>query len=604
MPQCKDESIKFVEKCFAKYFAKLETISKENPPIGKNAVSHKFRDEILNIDLSSIEQDIKNINFSMETKALYGIYIEFTKAIREGFQNYDNYTAYWYRRTRIIVDNFSDMSVDGLAERIAVSFLPLLTGVALPILINTLYEATQTTFKAIQNSNLIWSGTHANGWLSYVIHDAAQTAKKRIDDNFANYDNPLVEKLYTTFSIFSEIDRKSKHHTWLAAKWQLSFEMVCHVWSLDLRKLSDTNMENEFQKFAAQNPFPAGESAFNFIVATWLAYISKLAYWSPKQIGNSLSSIGFIDTVFFEYGSHQAILTKFREEKPFIVIAFRGTEPDDYRDILTDIVVMKRKHESRNFNIHAGFFEAFKILWGTPTDYDNIKIEGNKGIINYLSKINLEKNIPIYITGHSLGGAIATLAAYEYNPTATYTFGQPRVGDKSFLEHFEANTKLSKSFYRIVNNADIVSRIPSQNMGFQHVGNLKSFNHKGELSEENITRYKPFFSGVKSFKWIFFLSVIFFVLLLPHTFMILQPILLLNQWLNQYLTWEFTQLQILGTAYVLIFMALWILKEKIFTYLSKILPLKSSSLMPGHSMIEDHGIDRYIINCQKNIRNE
>jgi hypothetical protein len=73
-------------------------------------------------------------------------------------------------------------------------------------------------------------------------------------------------------------------------------------------------------------------------------------------------------------------------------------------------------------------------------------------------------NREVIVTGHSLGGAVATLiAAYlraekNINKIMLYTFGSPRVGDRVFAEHF------SKTFsfpcFRIVNNNDIVPKIP------------------------------------------------------------------------------------------------------------------------------------------------
>jgi len=76
----------------------------------------------------------------------------------------------------------------------------------------------------------------------------------------------------------------------------------------------------------------------------------------------------------------------------------------------------------------------------------------------------------VYITGHSLGGAIATLAAadlYSVTPDLTlYTFGSPRVGDLAFATYFD---KVVPDTFRLVHNADLVPHIPQRFLGFRHV---------------------------------------------------------------------------------------------------------------------------------------
>ncbi|KXZ45674.1 hypothetical protein GPECTOR_52g71 [Gonium pectorale] len=80
----------------------------------------------------------------------------------------------------------------------------------------------------------------------------------------------------------------------------------------------------------------------------------------------------------------------------------------------------------------------------------------------------------VYVTGHSLGGALATLAAYELAerrlpadpPVVMYTYGAPRVGNKAFAEAFNA---LVPDAFRCTNDKDVVPRVPRL-MGFCHVG--------------------------------------------------------------------------------------------------------------------------------------
>lgn len=79
----------------------------------------------------------------------------------------------------------------------------------------------------------------------------------------------------------------------------------------------------------------------------------------------------------------------------------------------------------------------------------------------------------VIATGHSLGGALATLCAvdlqYNFSSTMTiesYTFGAPRVGNPGFAESF--NRRVPNS-YRIVNGMDIVPALPRPWQGYRHV---------------------------------------------------------------------------------------------------------------------------------------
>ena len=70
----------------------------------------------------------------------------------------------------------------------------------------------------------------------------------------------------------------------------------------------------------------------------------------------------------------------------------------------------------------------------------------------------------LFITGHSLGAGLATLAAADlasqgaaHSPT-TYTFGSPRVGDKQFASKYNALTAATS--FRIANTCDLVTAIP------------------------------------------------------------------------------------------------------------------------------------------------
>lgn len=90
--------------------------------------------------------------------------------------------------------------------------------------------------------------------------------------------------------------------------------------------------------------------------------------------------------------------------------------------------------------VHQGFLNAFGHI--------------RKAIADDLKQ---HKGIPVYITGHSLGGALAVLATRllaSDSQGACYTFGSPRVGNE------KVDDQIKTPIYRIVNSADGVPRVP------------------------------------------------------------------------------------------------------------------------------------------------
>ena len=127
------------------------------------------------------------------------------------------------------------------------------------------------------------------------------------------------------------------------------------------------------------------------------------------------------------------------------IVSFRGTQQT--RDWMTNLRLTKEPVDKRIQgrarlvgHVHSGFNQAFRSV------QDQIR--------GHLRDL---RDVPLYITGHSLGGALAILATW-YLPSdslaACYTFGSPRVGDHGLMNHFRT------PIYRIVNGADPVPLVP------------------------------------------------------------------------------------------------------------------------------------------------
>ncbi|PZO19387.1 MAG: hypothetical protein DCF25_08725 [Leptolyngbya foveolarum] len=174
----------------------------------------------------------------------------------------------------------------------------------------------------------------------------------------------------------------------------------------------------------------------------------------------------------------------------FMVLAFRGSQ--ELKDWLTnfttqlrDLTIRKNgvtSISSYHGRVHAGFFLAWAII--------------EQSVLAQISRWQLEAAEkggtlpPLYITGHSLGGALATIAAAALSDNGVdvagvYTFGQPRVGDRLFVR--QLNEHVNGRVFRFVNNNDIVPHVPppfsmwNPTRLYGHVGIVKYFNAKGEI---------------------------------------------------------------------------------------------------------------------------
>jgi len=85
--------------------------------------------------------------------------------------------------------------------------------------------------------------------------------------------------------------------------------------------------------------------------------------------------------------------------------------------------------------------------------------------------LSRHRNAKIQIIGHSLGGGLAVIAAWHLSQilfnVGVITFGQPRVGNARFHTMLFKNVT---SHLRVVNNNDIVPRIPPWPAGYSHGG--------------------------------------------------------------------------------------------------------------------------------------
>lgn len=215
--------------------------------------------------------------------------------------------------------------------------------------------------------------------------------------------------------------------------------------------------------------FDAPEAwAFDPIVAEdpaqqrwWLAEHALLAYERGAIVNATLSQQGFQVEIARDRASSSFAYAAIADD--YGVLAFRGTEaitPGDSwrklaavaRDWWIDARV-RRIECAHGGQVHAGFQHALDAIWPQLQPL-------------------LARAPRWWCSGHSLGGALAVLAAMRMQDSATplqgvVTYGQPRVGDV----HCAASLG-SLPLVRVVNACDAVPQLPPEALGYRHAGEL------------------------------------------------------------------------------------------------------------------------------------
>ncbi|MDR7303600.1 lipase family protein [Haloactinomyces albus] len=212
--------------------------------------------------------------------------------------------------------------------------------------------------------------------------------------------------------------------------------------------------------------------------AYWLCMASKLAYSDEPEIAAEIQEWGFDRFRFFR--SKHEMPFPIQDTQAFtiasdnmIITAFRGTEPTNIADWLSDANTPAAPGPSGRGMIHVGFDHALTSVY--PEVRDCIKE----------FRTNEQS---LWFTGHSLGGALAMLAAARlYFEDASllsngvYTFGQPRTCDRTMADAYDEAFK--SRHFRFVNNNDIVPQVPPEPV-FQHVETERYLDSDGNLRED------------------------------------------------------------------------------------------------------------------------
>jgi hypothetical protein len=236
--------------------------------------------------------------------------------------------------------------------------------------------------------------------------------------------------------------------------------------------------------------------AYDKRAAHLLAVASAWAYSDADTLSNVLARQGVPNQCLRFRVSNNALFVDANafliqsEDGRLAILCFCGTDPANIMTWMTDMSVHVDPFYSHG-HVHGGFYRNVRALWRNIAESIDLALQG----INIYTrgkptdgaqsedgraKKSLNKLEGLYITGHSLGGAMAALsAAIMYNSSkyehlkdalrAVYTFGQPMIGDSMFADKCEHD--FGRIVFRHVYGNDIVPRMPPLIAGrFKHCG--------------------------------------------------------------------------------------------------------------------------------------
>ena len=204
------------------------------------------------------------------------------------------------------------------------------------------------------------------------------------------------------------------------------------------------------------------DDEFSLDTALSLARASELAYLEDElMLRAAIAEWGMEPASVFSQDDSEGFIA---QDEQLLILAFRGTV--SVTDWLRNLKITRR--EVPKGKVHSGFMEGLDAVWDE-------KIEP---VLRSAAGVGRK----IWITGHSLGGALATLAASRADEwldiSGVYTFGQPAVGNRRFAKLF--NRVFTDRFHRFINDRDIVTKIPPAPL-YAHVGERVRFDGDGTL---------------------------------------------------------------------------------------------------------------------------
>lgn len=236
-----------------------------------------------------------------------------------------------------------------------------------------------------------------------------------------------------------------------------------------------------------QQPDPDGIVPHVMATCSAYAYAGFHSQGDPETVAMIMARLGleenhcrvFEQRVDALYIASAGYLIQDRDRR-VAVLCYRGTQPEDVASILTDADVRPEmlcvELEGRRHEVHAGFYRNVRATRHVIIEALERAVRGES--LNPREEGTLGGGLEaLYITGHSLGGAMAALMAVTlvHEPRfrhiaeklkGVYTFGQPMIGGPDLADACrEAPGPLRDRLLRYIFDRDVVPALPPRPVG-------------------------------------------------------------------------------------------------------------------------------------------
>ncbi len=216
-----------------------------------------------------------------------------------------------------------------------------------------------------------------------------------------------------------------------------------------------------------------------------LSNMSHTAYLDESEVRRLMNTLEVKSTFIYDNDGAQAFLAVWSDKA---ILAFRGSQPRENHPTAKPLNALEKMTSDLGFGFDPDLFDLLSNdvladLKFIKTPFDN-ETDVHRRFLAEIDKLwetsilpDLTRHatdIPVWITGHSLGAAMATLAGMRYSAEEVITFGEPRVG-QNLAQAFR-----SKRHVRYVNGDDPVTVVPPQNpFDYEHHGVEKKISDTG-----------------------------------------------------------------------------------------------------------------------------
>ncbi|KAE8800687.1 triacylglycerol Lipase [Hordeum vulgare] len=191
-----------------------------------------------------------------------------------------------------------------------------------------------------------------------------------------------------------------------------------------------------------------------YAAAIYTADLTQLFTWTCDRCGDLIAGFEMMDIIVDVENCLEAYVG-FASDINAVIVVFRGTQENSIQNWIEDLLWKQLDLDYPGMPeamVHRGFYSA----------YHNTTIRD--GIVSGIQKTRkLHGDVPIMVTGHSMGAAMASFCAldlvvnYGLDDVKLMTFGQPRVGNAAFASYFK---RYLPHAIRVTHANDIVPHLP------------------------------------------------------------------------------------------------------------------------------------------------